>query len=1161
MANEFKVKKGLIVDGSNTVLDIQGTQGQLFSVTDSLIGDLFSVSDVSGVPIFNVNSSGTIEIDGSTTSTGTLSSKEISIKQQDDAGFNAGLTIERSANTQKLHIGMDGGAVNFNSPDGLSYKFRNNGTEKVIISGAGNVSMATGHSSGKFAVMSTSVHGSYDFYNNGTSYFNGAVSIDSNITQTGATIASFHNQVGVGTQNPYAFDTTATKLHVKNPGSSGSVVEVARFEGSSDGDGSGGVIRLTTSNDRGMYFQAGRTGTAPYAEIGTTEYDGAKTLAITLDNSGNTTFAEAVLLPDGKKLEFGGGGDLKIYHDAGSNSYIEEQGEGALVFKSNDFHFQNQSGTISTAFQITPGGNSHFTGTVTASNLSNTNTGDQTLPTDFVSAANGGAFAAPITVSGGGNTLLLKKGTGTAAIALGGASAAPEASFLMEGIAGGGGKFYTSTSTAGTIADPGWSPKLTIAQDGTATFTGVVKAPNFLLTGTDGFNLPSGGFVDWANGDARIVEGLINNYSLSFQTYDGTNLTSALRLDGDNQAVFHGNIKVLAAAMGTTQADGDYIAKLYTASADGFLELFTGEGTPVSRIKLSSYGDSYINAASTAKFGIGTSTPQKIFHVEHAAGASEGILISGASDTVGHTAGILLRSEGGEADSALRAKGAIFFEREAGDYGTGKLIFANNGSNSNATATLADRRMTIANDGDIFIGRDSTHHNYGGKTLTIGGTRATLSLISSGGLSTVAMHSNNATAKDVHINQNGTDGSISFYQYSVGQTAHRTLMLSGAGNLGVGDGTPSSLSSNTYSLTVNSGRTDLSGALFSKSNGTIKHQQYWDSSGYGNYLAASSGDLKWKIGTLNNMTVSEDGGLDIQGTAGQLFSVTNSLVGDLLSVSDVSGVPIFNVNSSGAVDIDGTLKSTGDITVHKDAPKFILKDIGTGNAMTSEYAFHDGNGVSRGYLGYGSSNNSVMYLQNTLGEIHFHTSGGLCQTLSGGNTTFAGTITAKATTISPTSASGTATVFTLNHGSGSHTGIGMQINSANSGHALNITGSVGGNYARITSAYNNAPDFFTSGTITAGQDVIAYSDAKLKENINTLDGSKVLKMRGVSFDRIDTGLPSSGVIAQEMQKVAPELVNEIDGTLGVSYGNLVGYLIEAVKDQQKQIDELKKLIK
>ena len=51
-------------------------------------------------------------------------------------------------------------------------------------------------------------------------------------------------------------------------------------------------------------------------------------------------------------------------------------------------------------------------------------------------------------------------------------------------------------------------------------------------------------------------------------------------------------------------------------------------------------------ASSSGNVGIGTTTPQKTFHVEHTAGASEGILISGASDTVGHTAGILLRAEG-----------------------------------------------------------------------------------------------------------------------------------------------------------------------------------------------------------------------------------------------------------------------------------------------------------------------------------------------------------------------------------------------------------------------------------------------------------------------------------------------------------------------------------
>ena len=85
-----------------------------------------------------------------------------------------------------------------------------------------------------------------------------------------------------------------------------------------------------------------------------------------------------------------------------------------------------------------------------------------------------------------------------------------------------------------------------------------------------------------------------------------------------------------------------------------------------------------------------------------------------------------------------------------------------------------------------------------------------------------------------------------------------------------------------------------------------------------------------------------------------------------------------------------------------------------------------------------------------------------------------------------------------------------------------------------------------------------FSDIRLKENIETLDGSKVLEMRGVSFTK--EGVENSGVIAQELEEVAPELVHTADdemGTKSVAYGNLVGYLIEAVKDQQKQIDELK----
>ena len=102
----------------------------------------------------------------------------------------------------------------------------------------------------------------------------------------------------------------------------------------------------------------------------------------------------------------------------------------------------------------------------------------------------------------------------------------------------------------------------------------------------------------------------------------------------------------------------------------------------------------------------------------------------------------------------------------------------------------------------------------------------------------------------------------------------------------------------------------------------------------------------------------------------------------------------------------------------------------------------------------------------------------------------------------------------------------------------------------------------SSGAITSSGNITAFSDERLKDNIQTLDGKKALQMRGVSFIR--DGKEGSGVIAQEIEKIAPELVITADdeqGTKSVAYGNLVGYLIEAIKDQQDQIEYMKSEIK
>lgn len=87
-------------------------------------------------------------------------------------------------------------------------------------------------------------------------------------------------------------------------------------------------------------------------------------------------------------------------------------------------------------------------------------------------------------------------------------------------------------------------------------------------------------------------------------------------------------------------------------------------------------------------------------------------------------------------------------------------------------------------------------------------------------------------------------------------------------------------------------------------------------------------------------------------------------------------------------------------------------------------------------------------------------------------------------------------------------------------------------------------------------DVTANSDIAFKSDIETLDGNKVFGMRGVSF--MKDGRKGSGVVAQEIEKIAPELVHVgPDGKKSVAYGNLVGYLIEAVKDLQKELQEIR----
>jgi hypothetical protein len=101
---------------------------------------------------------------------------------------------------------------------------------------------------------------------------------------------------------------------------------------------------------------------------------------------------------------------------------------------------------------------------------------------------------------------------------------------------------------------------------------------------------------------------------------------------------------------------------------------------------------------------------------------------------------------------------------------------------------------------------------------------------------------------------------------------------------------------------------------------------------------------------------------------------------------------------------------------------------------------------------------------------------------------------------------------------------------------------------------NSSPHVLVSG------DLNSTSDERLKDNIEPIENalSDVCKLEGVSFNWKDTGTKATGFIAQQVEPILPDLVStsEDDGIKSVNYIGLIGHLVEAIKEQQAQIDAL-----
>lgn len=118
---------------------------------------------------------------------------------------------------------------------------------------------------------------------------------------------------------------------------------------------------------------------------------------------------------------------------------------------------------------------------------------------------------------------------------------------------------------------------------------------------------------------------------------------------------------------------------------------------------------------------------------------------------------------------------------------------------------------------------------------------------------------------------------------------------------------------------------------------------------------------------------------------------------------------------------------------------------------------------------------------------------------------------------------------------------------------------INGTLLTVTANATFTSSITSSDTITAS-DFNSLSDAKYKTDVYPIDDavSIVSKLQGKHFTWKNTGKPSLGFIAQEVEEVLPQLINTQDnGSKTINYSVLVAVLVEAIKQQQKQINELK----
>ena len=701
---------------------------------------------------------------------------------------------------------------------------------------------------------------------------------------------------------------------------------------------------------------------------------------------------------------------------------------------------------------------------------------------------------------------------------------------------------------------------------------------NFLNISQGGIGTAGAGFT---NNSFIYFNNTTSGVNPAFYTY--TNLVFTPGVSGLNDLLAYKNSTITVGTISLNSSTGLVSADSFTGSASGLSNIPVNKSTGVLPVVNGGTGNSSaftnnnliyansVNSLSTCGF-ISINNSASTINIS---GALTSISFIGSGSNLTNlnatniNNGVLSVGNGGTGITTL-TNGSILFATSTNTLSTNANLtwtFANSIYTLNIVGNIIQSGIktmgpiSLNSTTGVIIATSYTGSASGLTNIPLNNSTGVLS-ISNGGIGTASIVAQ--TGAILFSNSNPAtfmNSSINFYYNDAAKTLYIT-----SGSINVSNGVFNTISTITTPLAVSNGGT---GSASYTTNGIV----FMGSSS----TFSNSSSLTWSGTTLNI-----SGSISCTGSITSLTSpITVSCGG--IGVSSINTNSILIGNGTGAVlSYSGFTFNNSSSTLNISSGTIVCNAISTVSIN-----------ASGSITGNGSSITGLNATNITSGKLH----PSYFDYDSSAFTIASGKLTISSSAASPWLTTAGLTIYNNSSPSATTVGIGtnavatnniLQVNGgvlfvATGSTVFNITNGSTVNYLNITN--NNGviiPNFltigqgnantntnyalFVNGNIAATQNIGITSDVRLKKNIKTIENAldKIKACRGVYFNRIDSDNLSIGVIAQEIEKILPEVVltpNDKNDFKSVLYQNIVAVLIEAVKDMDDKFNNLDNRIK